>query len=468
MAGWQIVAVCLPVAGVSGWLYWLGGGLRPTAAAVWLAPLPLLLLAPRVPWAAAVAVAAAAWLVGELRAWSYQTGDLGNPRVRVAARMIGDAAGVGAIVGLARGFMVHGRPGLAVLAVPVAWVAMEFLVSLGSAHGAWWSLAYTQADVPAVTQIASVTGPWGVSALVTLAPAAVAATAAPAGTRSERVAVLVAAAAVLILVPGLGIARVRRAGPAEKLHVGLALVTQSGPAVPVGSPEGAALVSRYAELLQRLAGSGARVVVLPEATLAVDDDHGEAELRPISQLAAARRVEVVVGAVRRGGPDPANLALAFPPDGAPPAVYRKQHLIPGLEAAYRPGRQLRYAADPRLGLIICKDLDFPALTRSYRRGGARLLLAPAWDFGRDGWLHSRMAMLRGIESGLAVARVARDGRLTVHDAYGRTLVDTEPATDTTADVEVPLFDTSTPYQRLGDAFAWCCVAATVILATTPI
>jgi len=103
-------------------------------------PLPLLVLAPRVPWFAAVSVAAGAWLIGQFGLWSYYTRDVKLPRLLVAVQF------VGCIVGLARVHLVNGHVALAALALPVAWAAMEFLVALGSPHGAWWSVAYTQAD----------------------------------------------------------------------------------------------------------------------------------------------------------------------------------------------------------------------------------------------------------------------------------------------------------------------------------
>ncbi len=47
------------------------------------------------------------------------------------------------------------------------------------------------------------------------------------------------------------------------------------------------------------------------------------------------------------------------------------------------------------------------------------MLVPAWDFRRDGRLHARMAVVRGVENGFALARSAAMGRLTVSDSHGR-------------------------------------------------
>jgi hypothetical protein len=54
----------------------------------------------------------------------------------------------------------------------------------------------------------------------------------------------------------------------------------------------------------------------------------------------------------------------------------------------------------RLGLAIYKDMDFPRLDRRYAQRDVSMLLVPAWDFAEHGWLHSRMAALRGVEGAL--------------------------------------------------------------------
>ncbi|MWA04656.1 hypothetical protein F8568_030640 [Actinomadura sp. LD22] len=65
---------------------------------------------------------------------------------------------------------------------------------MAAPHGAWLSLAYTQADVPPVVQLASLTGPWGITFLVMGVPAALAAAGAPgaAGRFARLCALLVA------------------------------------------------------------------------------------------------------------------------------------------------------------------------------------------------------------------------------------------------------------------------------------
>src|SRR5262249_52318595 len=151
---------------------------------------------------------------------------------------------------------------LAAVAVPVAWVTMEFLAGVRSRNGAWWSVAYSQAEHPAVLQVASRTGVWGVTALVLLPASAIGAAAAPAGTVAGAVSVLVAAAVLLAVVAAFAVRRMRTTG--ELLHVGLAVVPAG--LVPIGSTEGRELAGRYLDKAKALAARGAQVVVLPEVT----------------------------------------------------------------------------------------------------------------------------------------------------------------------------------------------------------
>ena len=76
-----------------------------------------------------------------------------------------------------------------------------------------------------------------------------------------------------------------------------------------------------------------------------------------------------------------------------------------------------------MGLAICTDMHFSALGQAYGAAGAGVMLLPAWDFQLDAWMGARMAVRRGVESGYAVLRAAREGVLTVSDAYGRGLAE---------------------------------------------
>ena len=153
-------------------------------------------------------------------------------------------------------------------------------------------------------------------------------------------------------------------------------------------------------------------------------------------------------------------------DGKSEANYDKHHLIPGVESE-KPGDKRVILDEPsgRWGLQICKDMDFPKLSREYAAEGANLLLVPAWDFNLDGWLHGRMAVLRAVENGFALARSARNGLLTLSDNRGRILAEaaTVPGRFVSITGKVNVSREETFYTRAGDWFAWLCVAVFVSL-----
>ncbi|MDR8412894.1 hypothetical protein MTP10_29700 [Nonomuraea sp. 3-1Str] len=422
---------------LSALLLHLGTGLHPVPWLTWVAFLPVLLVVSRVGAGTAFASASLAWLGGQTQMWSYYSSTIETPLVVTASIIIGTSIAFGLITLLFRTLLAGGRQVLATLAVPAAWVALEYAVSLSAPHGAWWSLAYTQADVSPVLQTAALTGVWGITFLLLLVPAAIAAVLAPGAPGRLRVAVT--AGAILGLALGHGVWR--STGPADGLGRQVALVSTDDPpdSVELSSPQGRELSRRYTSAIQAAAAGGARVVILPEKTFRTDS--------PLPR--GGPGVDVVVGAVLRKGDVTVNAALAYPVE------YDKQHMIPGLESELTPGRSLTFLPGSTWGLIICKDLDFPELVRDYRSRGATALLAPAWDFGDDAWLHSRMAITRGVESGLSVARAARGGLLVVSDPRGRVLAEARSAKEmTTVTAALPGRARTTLYGRLGDWAAW--------------
>jgi len=87
------------------------------------------------------------------------------------------------------------------------------------------------------------------------------------------------------------------------------------------------------------------------------------------------------------------------------------------------------------------------------------MLVPAWDFVKDARMHSRMALVRGVENGFAIARAAAGGNLTASDRYGRVIAEATTSRERPVSVstELGLRGGGTLYTRVGDAFAWLCV-----------
>jgi apolipoprotein N-acyltransferase len=80
-------------------------------------------------------------------------------------------------------------------------------------------------------------------------------------------------------------------------------------------------------------------------------------------------------------------------------------------------------------------------------------------------MHERMSVARGVENGFAMARAAKTGFVTAHDAYGATLAssstfDADPAMVV---ADVPIGSGPTLYTRYGDWFGWFCIGASLVI-----
>jgi apolipoprotein N-acyltransferase len=146
-------------------------------------------------------------------------------------------------------------------------------------------------------------------------------------------------------------------------------------------------------------------------------------------------------------------------------------MIPGIEAVDVPGTTRTILNKPSgiWGIEICKDMDFPGLSRQYGASGVALLLVPAWDFRIDGWLHGRMAVMRGVESGFTIARAASEGRLSISDDRGRVLAEQSAAIRfPTLYLNTPVRHVNTLYARWGDWFGWLSVVVLLLILFIPI
>lgn len=84
---------------------------------------------------------------------------------------------------------------------------------------------------------------------------------------------------------------------------------------------------------------------------------------------------------------------------------------------------------------------------------------------KDDWLHSRMAVLRGVENGFSEIRAAREGRLTISDCQGRVTSESS-ASDGKESVlagNVSLERRNTLYTRFGDWFGTTCMIAAICM-----
>ena len=158
-----------------------------------------------------------------------------------------------------------------------------------------------------------------------------------------------------------------------------------------------------------------------------------------------------------------NQERLYSPGGELIATYNKHHMLPPFESQFTPDTKRTVLDQPsgKWGVEICKDMDFSRLSREYSQDGIGMMIVSASDFVSDGWLHGRMAVLRGVEGGFSVARSANLGILTATDDRGRLIAEQDTIMGppfVTSIADVPVHHDATVFSRFGDWFAWLCMA----------
>ena len=458
------ILLVIAAGAASAGLAYLGTGLHPIWWCLWLAPVPVLAIATHLGRVSAFLLAFIAWLVGALNEWNYFTHGIEVPLPLIAIVLLVPALVFGLCVLFARSFLRRGSLVLGAIAFPVSWVAYEYLSEVGSPNSTFGNLGYTQMDFIPVIQIASITGIWGISFIVFLFAGTIGALLSGAGKPWQRRGLALAVGALLCLLFFFGEWRLSSHPPARSVTV--TLMAKDVPiSVYLGSEEQALkLLGEYADEVRRATPPGTQVVVLPEKIARVSESDLAKVDALFSSAASTRGIAIDLGVVRKTSDGAFNSSRFYAPEGKVEANYDKHHLLLGVEPE-KPGDKRVVLDEPlgRWGLQICKDMDFPQLSREYGAEGADLLLVPAWDFGLDRWLHSRMAMLRAVENGFALARSARYGLLTLSDDRGRLLAELPTVSGRFVSItgRLNVEQERTFYTRAGDWFAQVCVALVI-------
>ena len=439
----------------------LGGSVATTPGLLWavalIAPVPVLWFAFRSQRSGVVFLTAfAAMAIGMANLLPAYAGVMPLP-VLVMAMATPALGFAGAVIG-ARFVANRLAPISGVIAFAALWTGFDYLLSQGP-NGAASSPAYSQLTLPWMIQGASVFGIWIITAVMGLVAAALAM-----GLARRQAAYALFAVAVLALNLGYGQWRIANAPKGEIVRVGLAgddaLI---GAGLKDDEASALAVAKAYAAAGRSLAQQGATLIVFPEKIAVLRPAWMSAFHMEFETSAHSSHALVVVGVDTRYAQRQNNALLYFA-DGAAPQIYSKRRLVPGLERAFVPGTASLMVSD-RTGVAICKDMDFPAMLRGDALLGPNLYAVPAWDFDADAAWHARLAIMRGVENGFAVARAANDGLLTLSDAYGRVLAVKKTADGgmVTLRGDIPRGPGKTLYAGIGDSLAYLCMALSVLL-----
>src|SRR6266478_5706635 len=239
---------------------YLGTGLHPIWWLLWLAPVPVLAIAPRLDGAAAFLLSSVAWLIGEMNQWNYVTHEIELPLQIIVLFFVVPAVVFGFGILFTRSFLRRGSLFLASLAFPVYWVTYEYLTAIASPHSTWGNLAYTQMNCLPIIQIASITGLWGISFIVFLFTGTIAALLSGAGKPWQRRALTIAVGTVVCAALVFGKWRLQSNPAAQSVTV--TLIAKDVPMSAYLGPEEQALklLHDYGDEVRRVTPADTQVV----------------------------------------------------------------------------------------------------------------------------------------------------------------------------------------------------------------
>jgi apolipoprotein N-acyltransferase len=441
-----IVAVIL-----SALAYYFSTGFNNVWILLWLAPIPILIYALNASFLASCCAGFLAYFLGTLSYLPYVTSGMPFIYVFLEPALISCIAFVIISAIFRQITLSKNYYWLANFLFAGSWTLFEFIRSIFSVDGTVASLAYTQLTNLLIVQIASLTGIWGVTFLLTLIPSSIVLACYYRKKHTRSLKILVIPCCLLIFTFFFGMYRLLTPisnGTTMKIGI-VAINTTFREMSSLQNQDKLNTLEKYSKGIEKLAAQGAEVILLPEEMMHITMDDKNIFLQKFADLAKKNKVHLLIG-VRLLTENPKtfyNSAYLFSPDGKLLIQYDKQHPLLTYESGMIRGTSLSLlntVSQGKWGISICKDNDFINPDRAYAKNGINILFVPAFDFGIDAWVHARFAIMQGITGNYAVARAAQKGLLSLTDNRGRIIAlapvsTTEDQTLLFAEITLPNF-----------------------------
>jgi apolipoprotein N-acyltransferase len=418
------------------------------------------------------------------------------------------------LFGLVFNFIAKRRGMLsAVISAPFIWIALEYLRSNISFLSLPWNiLAHTQYRYPLVIQFASFTGAYGISFLMVLVNAALALVVLiffskfrpvelQGMSKKAAVSVMVVTAGLTGLVLLHGYMTISKSidGKALKMSVLQGNIDRE----KKGSPQehAAFIMQKYEDLTKQASKDHPTLIVWPEASTPGFVLKNLALRKQIAALTNQTQSYFLIGSseypkfIKQQSPGKkqfGNTAIFFSPQGKILGQYLKIHLVPfGEEIPYEKtfpwpafivpedkksfeiaGKEhtIFKLNDFKFGAVICWEVVFPQLIRSFVNSGAQFMV----NLTNEGWFGDSSApyqmaaivAFRAVENRVPFARAANTGISCFIDRYGRI---TGRVSHHNKDIFVEghltqiikVSNERTFYTQYGDAFTWGCLIVSI-------
>ena len=358
-------------------------------------------------------------------------------------------------------------PAAAFAAAPFIWISLEYIRSnFDFLSLPWGLLAHSQYQHPILIQISAITGAYGISFLIVLVNAAVAAILYPAClilkkhqptadrqlTKMGTIAIAGTAFILLGLTVSFGYFKTSRVVPGKEIKVSLIQgnIKQSKKWDP---KYGSAIMQTYAGLTQKAAEEKPALIIWPETATPRSITENYGLYRQVKKIAQQAGSPLLLGSSElqkhkkndhsdRKYFNSAFLIYSKPVRKKVPR-YDKINLLPFSEyipykekipwsylgipdvGSYLPGEEFTIFVleDFRFGVTICWENIFPRVVRQFIQNGAQFIINitnEAW-FGESAapYQFLSMSVFRAVENSVTIVRCGNTGVSCIIDPCGR-------------------------------------------------
>jgi apolipoprotein N-acyltransferase len=363
---------------------------------------------------------------------------------------------------------------------PLLYTSFDFLLNLFNPYGTTGLLGYSQIDFLVFAQLASLTGMWGLTFMITWFGSVANWTIANwhnTKQLKQKLSIYALIFVVIILYGGI-----RLNLPLEKGTVRIAsfhsfdkdrdgkefwkLLAQKD--LNTVRKISQKHINLLLESTRREAKAGAKIILWAESSHNILKQDEDSMVRIFKNLANELNIYLVTNpySATTDGTKPENKILLFDPNGD---LVLKHYKYGGafIEGSVEGNKKLQTinSSYGNLAALICWDADFPSIVKQVGQQNADIMLIPASDWQEIDPLHTTVAIFRGIENGCSLVRQVRNGLSVMTDPKGKIIARSDhfEASNWVNVGQVPNRKLWTLYPIIGDLFGWLAIIGLLLI-----
>mgnify|MGYP000197484816 CR=1 FL=1 len=358
---------------------------------------------------------------------------------------------------------------MATLIFPLAYTAFDFLSNLYNPFGTTGILGYSQLEFLSFSQLASITGMWGITFMIAWFGSVVswylnnfkntAITRKGALIYISIFICILAYGSLRVTMPlENGTVKVTGLHTHDKEEIGNVFRSLYQGDTLAFRKMNAKIIKNSITQTKDEASAGSKIIMWSEGSFAMLKKDEDSIINVFKTIAKQHEIYLYITPyVFNKGSKSENKTLLFSPEGALVSTHYKfggnflEGTVKGNEII-----KTNPTSYGNLTNVICWDGDFPTTIKQVGREKTDILFIPASDWYEVSPIHTTPAVYRAIENGCSLVRQTQDGLSIMTDPRGKTITEMNHfnATSWTMTGHVPTSKIWSLYPIIGDLFGW--------------